>query len=145
MGLERERLELQTVQQRYIPVYNDSGEDIPPHSFVTPVGVTYNGGLLIDRVSVDGDKLAMVTDDKWIDDESWGAATCDWPARVKYHAADGTPAARSIENWGPKAGNWDARKNVTGWKLIGPADASMPQTEVREETAYIGIEVCRPS
>jgi len=145
MPLEGFKQPLKNTDQRMIPVYNTSGEPIPPHSFVTPIGVAYNGGLKVAQVTETGDKLAMVTGDTEIASESWGLATCDWPARVAYDAGDGTPAANAIENWGPKAGNWPAKKNVTGWKLVGPAVADMPQADLQINTSLIWIEVCRTS
>lgn len=133
------------IEQRWVTVYNQSGEDIPPLSFCTPVGVAANGGLIVDQVSEDGDKMAMVTGDTWIVAGGWGLATRDFPARVTYDSSDGNPAALTIEDWGPAAGDWLARKDVAGWKLIGPAVDGMPEAELTIDTAFIEIEVCRPA
>lgn len=132
-------------ERRYFAVYNDSGEEIPPLSFVTPTSMAYNGGIVVDQVSVTGDKMAMVTSEAPIPDETWGLATRDWPAPVQYDSADGTPAAQAIEEWGPKAGFWAAKKSVAGWKLIGPYQAGMETLGPGDvdAVALIEIEVCR--
>lgn len=133
-------------QQRWISVYNQNDDDIPPFSFVTPVGVAANGGLVVDAIAEDGDKMAMVTGDTTIPSGEWGLATRDFPTRVTYDSDDGTPAALTIEDWGPKATWWVAKKNVSGWKLIGPAVANMPDVrDLEVDTALIEIEVCRPT
>lgn len=130
-------------ERLYVSIYNDSGEDIPPLSFVTPIGVAYNGALVVDQVSVDGDKMAFITNDQTIPDQTFGRATRDFPAPVAYDKSDGTPAAQAIENWGPKSGHWQAKKNVSGWKLIGPYQQGMPTDGITDNMALIELEVCR--
>lgn len=130
-------------ERLYISVYNDSGEEIPPLSFVTPIGMAYNGAVVVDGIQEDGDKMAYVTDGVAIPDQSFGRATRDFPCPVTYDSGDGTPAAQSIEEWGPKAGWWAAKKGIAGWKLIGPYQAGMPTSGLTEDMALIELEVCR--
>lgn len=144
MGQEvNKALDRRVDEQRWISVYNDTGEEIPPLSFVTPTGVAFNGGIVVGKIGADGDDLAMVTGDDVIPKDSWGRATRDFPTRVQYDTGDGTPATLTLERWGPKANNFKARKNVSGWFLYGPAVSSMQADDLEVGSSMIELEVCR--
>lgn len=130
-------------EQRWLSIYNDTGERIPPFSFVTPVANTYNGGFKVQKIAEAGDTLAMVTGPIWTEVDSWGVATRDFPTRVAYEPTDGTPAANSIEDWGPAVGEFKARKNKPNWKLIGPGSADQEVPDMHTDTAMIEAEICR--
>lgn len=131
-------------EQRWLRVYNDIGEDIPPFSFVTPKAMAYNGAIEVGKIAEDGDSLAMVTGHEWIKAGSWGRATRDFPARITYDEGTGTPAVGAIEDWGPAVNSFKAKKGRKGWKLIGPGSSGFPASEFFPYTALIEVEVCRP-
>ena len=119
--------------QRWFPIYNDSGEEIPPFSIVelksatrdeveVGNGTRYTLYAKVRKPTGITRKGLAVTGMRSIPASGHGEATQHLPTWVSYDT--GTPAA--FEIWGPENGEWAATKTPIGpFQVIGsPIDES---------------------
>lgn len=120
-----------TSNQRWIEVYNGSGETIPPYSIVEIDDSSMDNGrtyVTVIKPVHDCVENFLVTGHQCIGAGKYGYATNDYPTYVAY---DGTPVQG--EDWGPQEGSFLAGKNRRGLKIVGNAHAD----------ATSGLEIVR--
>jgi hypothetical protein len=107
---------------RWVPIRNDSGEEIPGFACLKVVDVLSDGSLAVEKPDTN-DEAVWFSGPGPIPIEGYGHATRDWPAVALYDSADGTPA--NGDEWGASAGSWRLRAARAGYRVLG---GSTPQT-----------------
>lgn len=120
------QLPREKARPRWIPFYNNSGEEIPPYAILRPTAVTKRGGarvLDVDRPSsTDFARIYYVNGPRAVPYHTGGQSATGLCSRsgwidAAYDPADGVPARG--EGWGPKPGSWLLHKDYYGFTIAG--------------------------
>lgn len=132
--------------RRPLILINDSGEDIPPYSFVRVTGAEVVAGqwhTTVDKPNAAtqaGSHLVYVTGAKTIADGDKGIGfNAAHEVEVAFDP-DNEPTADGTEMWGPVDGEWFAGADGNGWVVIGK-DADKETARVRWTLATPDDEV----
>lgn len=119
------RDDLPSVSQiNWLPVYNNSGETIPafaPMRISGMVASTFEFSVSKPNAN-DAVSNILFNGPVEIPSGSYGMATADMPATVRYDTADGTPS--NGDEWGVASGGWYLKNARAGFLIQGVIDSS---------------------
>lgn len=107
---------------RYVLVYNESSEAVPPFGVMRIVRPGANGSLRVNRPNRNGMTNVIVNGPHPIEPASYGQASFNWPAKVGYIQVAG------VIRFGDEAGvvkdKWFLSPNHPGFRCITPSGES---------------------
>lgn len=124
---------------RFVEVYNDAGEDIPPFAVMEISEVDDDGAYHVRKPTIDNSNEVLFNGGAPIQIASYGQALATFPATAIYEQQAGEAVAG--ESWGVRSGQWHLSHSRSGFVAVQDGENGLGAFAVRRHRLVEMVEV----